>query len=208
MSEKELLEATKAVPVFCIIPARKGSKRLKHKNKLMFCGKPLVQWTIEAALGSKIFDMIAVSSDDMDILELAFGYFGTEKVQPHKRPSALCRDDIPLRNVAKFILTTYRAGAEFCILQPTNPLRTAKDIKRAYKLFKKEDANFLVSVSQISDNPADYDDGAITFAKTQAFFDEFDKNFYGSKCVQYLIKNSLEIHTREDFERAECLMKG
>lgn len=208
-SQQDLIEATRKQPMYCVIPARGGSKRLKNKNKLTLCGKPLVQWTIEAALDSGLFDTIIVSSDDMDILEIAFEFFDTGKVQPHKRPSGLCGDDVPLKNVARFALGVYRAPVkqDFCILQPTNPLRMGRDIVKAYKQFKKENANFLVSVSKLSNNPADFDDGAITFAKTQAFIDYWHNNFYSPNCAQYLIENSLEIHTKKDFEKAECLME-
>ena len=54
----------------CIIPARMNSKGLNEKNKKMLCGKPLILWTIEAALKSNCFDKVIVSSDDPDILSL------------------------------------------------------------------------------------------------------------------------------------------
>ena len=54
-----------------IIPARSGSERLPHKNKLNLCGKPLISWTIEAAKRSKYIDKIAVTSDDSEILKIA-----------------------------------------------------------------------------------------------------------------------------------------
>ena len=57
-----------------IIPARKGSVRLPNKNKLLLAGKPLISWTIEAALSSKSLDEIIVTSNDGDIINIATKY--------------------------------------------------------------------------------------------------------------------------------------
>ena len=59
--------------VIAIIPARGGSKRIPRKNLIEFNGKPMIQWTIEAAIKTKIFDDIFVSTDDMEIAELSRG---------------------------------------------------------------------------------------------------------------------------------------
>lgn len=55
----------------CIIPARKGSKRIKNKNKIDFCGKPMITWTIEAAIKSKCFDKVIVATDCKEIAKIA-----------------------------------------------------------------------------------------------------------------------------------------
>ena len=54
-----------------IIPARGGSKRIPHKNIKMFCGKPMIAWSIEVAKESHLFDLIIVSTDDNEIAEIA-----------------------------------------------------------------------------------------------------------------------------------------
>ena len=55
----------------CIIPARKGSKRIKNKNRINFGGKPMIAWTIEAAIKSRCFDEVIVATDCEEIAEIA-----------------------------------------------------------------------------------------------------------------------------------------
>ena len=76
--------------LLAIIPARGGSKRLPRKNILNLAGKPLISWTIEAALGSKYIDRIVVSTDDNEIAVIA-KQFGAEV--PFLRPNELATDD-------------------------------------------------------------------------------------------------------------------
>lgn len=194
-------EDTKQGPKpLAIIPARKGSRRLKNKNKLLLNGKPLVSYTIEAAIDSGIFEMVVVSSDDMDILEIAFDYFDSGVIQPHKRPKGLCGAKIKLREVVRFILATYGSGEVFCILQPTSPQRTAEDIKRAYKAFQFADVDYLAS--------ADYDDkdnGAINFIKTRAFAKEYPETCIGENWIPYCL-DVVDIDTEADFKWVEALM--
>ena len=71
-----------------IIPARGGSKRLPRKNLLDLCGKPLIAWSIEAALKSKYISKVIVSSDDEEILNIAKEY----KADFIKRPDELASD--------------------------------------------------------------------------------------------------------------------
>ena len=186
----------------CIIPARKGSRRVPNKNMRMFCGKPLVQWTIEAAIESGIFDMIIVSSDNMKTLELAFDFFDTQIIQPHRRPKNLCGDDVDLREVCIQIFRTYGVLPEFCLLQPTSPLRTSDDIKRAYEQFKGHD--FLISVSQLDEDTFKYDNGAINFANVPPFLEE--GTWYGKKSVPFLLP-TIDIDEEGDFIEAEKAMR-
>jgi len=218
----------------CIIPARKGSKRLENKNMALLNGKPLVEYAIEVAVESKLFALVIVSSDSREILELAYEHFHGGLVQPHKRPSGLAGDDIEIKTVCRFILETYRPCEEFCLLQPSNPFRTAEDIKSAYKLLMDTDANYVMSVKPYSHPPQwalsiqdkyikpywdketikqsqDLEplyvcDGGIIFAKVKAFLGEFNLGFYGSKAMPYFLKQSVDIDTAEDLAYAEYLM--
>ena len=182
----------------CIIPARKGSKRLKNKNKLLLNGKPLVSYALEAAIESKLFQMIVVSSDDMDILEIAFSHFLTEIVQPNKRPKVLCGDKVPVKVVVRFISQIYRSPEVLCLIQPTNPLITAKQIRKAYKVFKKKDANYLIGVCKGKDI-------GFHFMKRDVFLREYDKDFYGTNWIPFEMKG-VDIDTIEDFKEAERLL--
>lgn len=216
----------------CIIPARAESKRLRNKNKLKLGGKTLVEHAILTAMESKLFQVICVSSDDEKILEIAYKHFNHGLVQPSKRPEKMARDDIPLREVCLHMLRCYQTNAtEFCLLIPNSPFRTPADLQKAYKIFKKKNANYLISVKRydrapqlalsIKDGflkpkwghksikqsqelePLYYEDGAICFAKMIAFVKEFDLNFYGSKCLPYIIQHpTMDIDTKQDFEVA------
>ena len=68
----------------CVIPARRGSKRLKNKNKIDFFGKPMISYTIESAIKSKCFEKILVSTDDLEIRKIAESY-NEEKLKEYMR---------------------------------------------------------------------------------------------------------------------------
>ena len=67
----------------CIIPARGGSKRIPRKNVKLFCGKPIIEWTVSAAQSAGIFERIIVSTDDVEIMETVIP-MGVEA--PFQRP--------------------------------------------------------------------------------------------------------------------------
>lgn len=125
------------------IPARRGSKGLPKKNKKIFCGKPLVQWTIEQAKATKIFDGIFVSSDDPDILQIASDC----KVVPVERHKDLSGDTADIDDVMYDFFA--RPGHEcdhICLLPPTAPLRLSEDITAMYKFIKMKKYWTVISV--------------------------------------------------------------
>lgn len=124
------------------IPARKGSKGIPGKNKKLFCGKPLVQWSIEQAKDSKLFDSIVVSSDDEDILKLAKEL----GVTPVKRKPELAEDETKLDDVMWDYFQDHECDY-ICLLQPTSPLRNVKDIKAGYRHVQKKKYWSVVGVT-------------------------------------------------------------
>ena len=142
--------------VLIVIPARGGSKRLPRKNVLPLGGKPLIAWTIEAALESRVVGRIVVSSDDSEILEIAQEY-AARGVVAYRRPDELGSD---LANTADVVLDTIEAQKRVgypadtvVLLQPTSPLRTGADIAEALKLYQQEPSGrSLVSVCEV-DHP-------------------------------------------------------
>jgi CMP-N-acetylneuraminic acid synthetase len=125
------------------IPARKGSKRLAGKNKKVFCGKPLVQWSIDQAKESKVFDKIVVSSDDSDILEIA----DKSNVIPVERQDMLAQDDSDITDVIfDFFARPENKTDYVCLLNPTHPLREVDDIKESFKFVKMKKYHAVVSV--------------------------------------------------------------
>ncbi len=127
------------------IPARGGSKGIPGKNKKDFCGKPLVQWSIDQAKDSKLFDNIIVSSDDKDILSIAERC----NVKAVPRADELSGDDVALDDVMYDYFS--REGDDcdnICLLQPTSPLRSVKDIVKSYQYLNKHPKCFsTVSVT-------------------------------------------------------------
>lgn len=128
------------------IPARKGSKGLPGKNKKLFLGKPLVQWSIEQAAATKLFDAIFVSSDDPDILQIAKDCKKL-KVIPVERHKELARDNSDLDEVLyDFFVRKQNKCKYICLLPPTAPLRSPKDIKEMYKYIQMDKYWTVVSV--------------------------------------------------------------
>lgn len=132
----------------CVIPARGGSKRIPGKNVRPFHGKPIIGWSIEAALESGCFDRVIVSTDDPDIAAIA-REFGAEI--PFMRPAALSDDVTPTGAVMAHAVTWFEeAGftAEFyCCIYATAPFLTAASIREGMDRLLASDADFVVSVT-------------------------------------------------------------
>lgn len=137
-----------------IIPARSGSKGLKDKNIKLLNGKPLLAYSIEEAIKSKCFDTVFVSTDSKKYADIAKKY-GAEV--PFLRSKNNARDKSDAWSVVRETLDNYdKLGKRFdtfTYLQPTSPLRTSKDIKNAYKLYKELKANSIVSVCETEVSP-------------------------------------------------------
>ena len=131
-----------------VIPARRGSKNIPHKNLALVCGKPLIQYTIEQALLSKLDDVV-VSTEDEEIATFATRL----NCKVLMRPEELAQDDTPMLPVIQHAVEVCEMMPHVHIdavvtLQPTSPLRTAADIKAALRMFKEEDRASLVSVCE------------------------------------------------------------
>lgn len=140
--------------IVAIITARGGSKGLPRKNVLDLAGKPLIAHTIQAALESKIFDKVVVTTDDTEIKEVSLQY-GAEVIE---RPEYLATDSASSLDVIVHALEALKENGKnqythFVLLQPTSPLRTATHIKEAWNKYLKEDANSLVSVMEVEHPP-------------------------------------------------------
>ncbi|CAM4089993.1 acylneuraminate cytidylyltransferase family protein [Vibrio neonatus] len=137
--------------VIALIPARGGSKRLPRKNILSLAGKPLINWTIEAARKCSYIDEIIVSTDDQDIMDVAVD---CGAVVPELRPKALSSDEAKTEDVVFYTLEKFAQDADILILlQPTSPLRQAKHIEQALDLFIEKEAFSIVSVTPCEHSP-------------------------------------------------------
>ncbi|MCH4551230.1 acylneuraminate cytidylyltransferase family protein [Aestuariibaculum lutulentum] len=136
--------------VLGIIPARGGSKGIPDKNKKNLAGKPLMQYTIEAALKSKLLDDVIFSSEDKTLMEMA-KMLGVQV--PFVRPSELATDTAGTIEVVKHSLKALsKIGKHYdavCLLQVTNPFRTSAFIDEAILEFTKSKKDALVSVLKV-----------------------------------------------------------
>lgn len=139
-----------------IIPARGGSKRLPNKNILPLENKPLINWTVEAALKSNLFDMVLVSTDSQNIADVAKA---AGAAVPFLRPSELASDTSTTNDVIKHMVEwiehKYSPVARITLLQPTSPLRNARNIIEAMALYEEKKAEAIISVCEI-DHPIQY----------------------------------------------------
>lgn len=130
-----------------IIPARGGSKRIPRKNVKPFLGKPMLVYSIEAALATGLFDEVMVSTDDEEIAEVARQYGA--KV-PFMRTPATANDYATLADVMTEVLTMYKErGQEFdnaCLILATCPMLQSTDIISAYKRLTTSDFTMVYPV--------------------------------------------------------------
>jgi CMP-N,N'-diacetyllegionaminic acid synthase len=139
-----------------IIPARGGSKGLPGKNILLLVDKPLIAHTIEAARAAHSIQRIVVSTESVEIAQIARQY-GAEV--PFLRPPELARDETPTLPVLQHVLTQLKAaeGREpeiIVLLQPTSPLRRAEHIDGAVTMLEQTQADSVVSLCAAEHHPA------------------------------------------------------
>jgi CMP-N,N'-diacetyllegionaminic acid synthase len=141
--------------VIALIPARGGSKRVPRKNIKVLAGHPLLAYSIAAARESRLFADVIVSTEDDEIARVARHYGASV---PFMRPQALAGDKSPDIEWVSHALETLRDDGKnfdcFSILRPSNPLRQASTIRRAWDLFSGEPgAESLRAVEKCRQHP-------------------------------------------------------
>ena len=135
----------------CIIPARGGSKRIPRKNIKNFCGKPIISWSIEAALNCKCFSRVIVSTDDDEIAEISKRY-GAEV--PFKRSESLSDDYTGTLAVIKNAINWLEENNEkvdfICCLYPTAPFIEVNYLEEGFKKLIENNASYSISVTSFS----------------------------------------------------------
>ncbi|MEZ5365633.1 MAG: acylneuraminate cytidylyltransferase family protein [Bryobacterales bacterium] len=138
--------------VLGLVPARGGSKGIPGKNIKPLAGKPLLAYTAETALQSRLLDRIVLSTDSEEIAAVGRRY-GLDV--PFLRPAELAADASPTLPVVRHALEWYAARGErfdaLCLLQPTTPFRKTADIDGCVRLLAESDADAVVSVTQVPD---------------------------------------------------------
>lgn len=134
-----------------IITARGGSKRIPRKNIKSFSGKPIICYSIEAAINSGVFDIVMVSTDDVEIAEIAQKYGASV---PFLRTEATSNDFATTAEVLTEVLVQYKErGENFhfgCCIYPTAPFVTAGKLQSAFKLLVQNDADSVIPVTRFS----------------------------------------------------------
>lgn len=137
-----------------IITARGGSKRIPRKNIKEFCGKPILAYSIEAALKSGLFDRVMVSTEDTEIAEIAEKY-GAEV--PFRRSEKTAGDFAATGDVLLEVLEEYRRRGErfdtICCIYPTAPFVTAERLREAVGLLEESGADSVLPVVRFSFPP-------------------------------------------------------
>ena len=137
-----------------IIPARSGSKGLENKNIKLLKGKPLIWYSIKAALDSGCFDVVMVSTDSIEYAEIAEKSGASV---PFLRSKETSTDEASSWDVVKEVLDKYKENGmlfdNVMLLQPTSPLRKAEDIVGAFNLFEENKADGVVGVCEMDHSP-------------------------------------------------------
>ena len=213
-----------------VIPARGGSKGIKKKNIRLLSNKPLIAYTIESALNSKL-DRVIVSTDCEEIADISRSY-GAEIMM---RPSALANDHTPtlpvLQDVYKNLNVYYDA---LMTLQPTSPFRNEHHIDESMKIYNKEkEIDSLVSVVEIPHNMSDkktifLKDGVLvggarvyrrqeinkTYARNGAIYitsyNKLVNYIFGGRILPYIMDkiSSIDIDDMQDWELSELVLRG
>ncbi|PKB42619.1 N-acylneuraminate cytidylyltransferase [Cellulophaga sp. RHA19] len=134
-----------------IIPARGGSKRIPRKNIKVFLGKPIIAYSIEAAIQSNLFDEVMVSTDDEEIAQIAKEYGATV---PFLRSKNNANDFAVLADVVQEVVSKYKENNKnfdnICCILPTAPFVTSKKINEAYTTFIDNNFDSVFPVLEFS----------------------------------------------------------
>lgn len=141
--------------LLAIITARGGSKGVHRKNIRSVCGKPLIAYSLQAALDSEKISRTIVSTDDQHIADIALGLGGEV---PFLRPGELARDESSSIDVLIYTLEWLRRLENYqpeltLLIQPTSPLVRVADIEEILKVFDETEADAVVSVCEAHPSP-------------------------------------------------------
>lgn len=185
-----------------VILARSGSKGLKDKNIKELSGKPLLAYTVEAALESGKYDLVHVSTDSELYADIAKEY-GADV--PFLRDENLAGDKASSWDAVRYVVSEYEKRGKYfdtiSLLQPTSPLRDAKDIRKAFEVFETKDATGVVSLCEVEHSPL----ACNTLPKDNSLNGFIDINKVGRRQdmgVFYRINGAIYI------QRKDLLMKG
>lgn len=217
--------------VLALIPARGGSKRIPRKNIKEFCGKPIIAYSIEAAVQSGVFDEVMVSTDDQEIADIARSAGASV---PFMRGNDTANDQATISDVIREVLGKYKELGKtfeyYAIIYATAPMIKPEYLRAGFELLKNSNEGFMLPVVKYSyppqrsyhikgdvleyNNPEAYsirtqdleswyhDCGMFSFAKVEAFYNTVPKE---RKKLPLILDESViqDIDTEEDWKMAE-----
>ena len=222
--------------MIALVPARGGSKGLPGKNIIPLLSKPLIAYTIEAAKNSKYISEVILSTDDIEIAEVAVEY-GAKSL--FMRPHELAKDDslaidTYIYTIERLINEFEYTIEDFIVLQPTSPLRTIEDIDGAIELFRLKKADSVVSYSE-NEHPIEWNKYIDEEGRLESIFELENNNrqhykksyhpngavyvfkydliknrkYYSNNTYAYVMPNnrSVDIDTIDDLNYAEYLLR-
>lgn len=182
-----------------IIPARKGSKRLPGKNIKLLLGKPMIEYTIEAAIKSKHIDRIIISTDIEEVESLKEKY---SNIIFDKRPPEYAIDTTTAQEVVNYLVQKYDLKNDNIVwLQPTSPTRTSDEIDKAIKWFEIGGFETLVTVRFLSPFQLFLPEGTAYIFKNGKIWNK-------KIGVHVLDKPVVDVDTEFDFKMAEMVLNG
>ncbi|NQU38489.1 MAG: acylneuraminate cytidylyltransferase family protein [Lentisphaerae bacterium] len=221
--------------ILAVIPARGGSKGVPHKNRRLIAGKPLIAWTVEAAVAATLVNRVVVSTDDDEIAKLSKAS-GAEVIM---RPASISGDMATSESALLHALDALREQEHYdpdilVFLQCTSPLRSETDIDRAIEALVAANADSLLSVVQTTKffwrlngdqaesvnydfmqrprhqdlEPLYLENGSIYVLKPDIL--RTHNNRLGGKIMTFPMPqcSAIDIDTAEDFELAEQALRG
>jgi pseudaminic acid cytidylyltransferase len=221
-----------------VIPARGGSKRIPRKNIRLFCGKPIMAYSISAAQQTGLFDQVVVSTDDEEIASVARACGATT---PFMRPRAIADDFTGTNAVVKHAITWFNGQGHdvthACCIYATAPLLRARFIQDGYDALAHSDAAFAFAVTSYAFpiqralrlttdgrvdafypehrmtrsqdlEPAYHDAGQFYWGTARAFLE--DTPLFSPQSVGVVLPRVLvqDIDTPEDWEQAQLMYRA
>ncbi|MDR0664693.1 MAG: pseudaminic acid cytidylyltransferase [Helicobacteraceae bacterium] len=215
-----------------VIPARGGSKRIERKNIRSFCGKPIIAYSIEAAIDSAVFDEVIVSTDDLEIANVAKTLGASV---PFTRPTSLSDDFVGVVPVVAHAIEAVGGANRACLIYATAPFISASDLKEAkralgdndfvlsiaafeapiFRALKTDESGRISSIwreyeqTRSQDLPQAFHDAAhFCFGRAEAFLE--GRSIFNSRTIGYLIdkRRVQDIDDQSDWRRAEAMFRA
>ena len=189
--------------ILAIIPARGGSKSIPLKNIKPINNKPLINYSIESALKSKIFDYIIVSTDHNKIKKISSKF---KKIIIFGRSKKISNDSATTEVVVEDVLKKIKNQENYIpdwifILEPTSPLRSVSTIKKAKNIiFNKKNFNSLISIKNIDHDPAKLKKNKLNFIFKRTSSRKYRIPLYCETSTLYCVKNSFFLRRKKIVE--------